>query len=103
MVLPSTQRPVSQPDTLAFEAVASTTLSRRMVLALVIGSVIAALVTLVMSGQLTGRVEKLAEGVSAIGSGNLGARVPVEGGDEIAPDSGGDTADDLAAGPEDGQ
>ena len=45
---------------------------------------IAALATLVMSGQLTGRVEKLAEGVSALGSGNLGARVPVEGGDEIA-------------------
>jgi signal transduction histidine kinase len=84
VVLPSAGRPTLQPDTLAFEAVASTTLSRRMVLALVIGSVIAALATLVMSGQLTGRVEKLAEGVSAIGRGNLGARVPVEGGDEIA-------------------
>lgn len=60
------------------------TLTRRIVIALVIGSVIAALVTVVLSGQLTGRVEKLAEGVHSLGRGNLSARVPVEGGDEIA-------------------
>jgi signal transduction histidine kinase len=60
------------------------TLKRRIVIALVIGSVIAALVTLVLSGQLTGRVEKLAEGVRSLGRGDLAARVPVEGGDEIA-------------------
>ena len=59
-------------------------LKRRIVIALVIGSVIAALVTLVLSGQLTGRVEKLAEGVRSLGRGDLAARVPVEGGDEIA-------------------
>jgi signal transduction histidine kinase len=59
-------------------------LKRRIAIALVIGSVIAALVTLVLSGQLTGRVEKLAEGVRSLGRGNLAARVPVRGGDEIA-------------------
>src|SRR5690606_17049652 len=48
------------------------------------GSVIAALVTLVLSRQLTGRVERLAEAVASLGSGNLQARVPVSGNDEIA-------------------
>lgn len=62
----------------------STTLTRRIPLALVIGSVIAALVTLVLSRQLTGRVERLAEAVASLGSGNLQARVPVSGNDEIA-------------------
>lgn len=62
----------------------ATVLKRRIALALVIGSVIAALATLVLSGQLTGRVEKLAEGVRSLGRGDLAARVPVEGGDEIA-------------------
>jgi signal transduction histidine kinase len=84
VMLPNAERQGMPPDTLSFEAVAGTTLSRRIVLALVIGSVIAALVTLVMSGQLTGRVEKLADGVRALGGGDLAARVPVEGGDEIA-------------------
>jgi signal transduction histidine kinase len=63
---------------------AAGTHKRRIAIALVIGSVIAALVTLVLSGQLTGRVERLAEGVRSLGRGNLTARVPVDGGDEIA-------------------
>jgi two-component system sensor histidine kinase BaeS len=54
------------------------------VIALVVGSVIAALVTLVLSGQLTGRVEKLAHAVGSLGRGDLSARVAVEGRDEIA-------------------
>ena len=83
VVLPALAARLSAPDH-AMPASSVSLLKRRIVIALVIGSVIAALVTLVLSGQLTGRVEKLAEGVRALGRGNLSARVPVEGGDEIA-------------------
>lgn len=61
-----------------------TALIRRIMIALVTGSAVAALVTLLLSRQLAGRVERLAAGVRALGRGNLAARVPVDGGDEIA-------------------
>jgi two-component system sensor histidine kinase BaeS len=84
VVLPPLASRVDVRDTLSIPSLGSSTLSRRIVIALVVGSVIAALVTLVLSRQLTRRVENLAEAVGALGRGNLAARVPVEGGDEIA-------------------
>ncbi|HRP09172.1 MAG TPA: ATP-binding protein, partial [Gemmatimonadales bacterium] len=75
----------SLPSVLGAEARSSgAPLMRRITLALIIGSVIAALVTFILSGQLTGRVEKLAAAVRDLGGGRLSARVPVQGSDEIA-------------------
>jgi two-component system sensor histidine kinase BaeS len=59
-------------------------LTRRIVLAVLIGSVLAALVTLAISGPLLGRVGELSRAVARLGRGDLAARVPVRGGDEIA-------------------
>jgi signal transduction histidine kinase len=59
-------------------------LQRRILQAVLVGSVIAALLTLVLSGRLTGRVTTLAGAVGELGRGNLAARVPVEGADEVA-------------------
>lgn len=84
VVLPPLTGAVALQDSLAIPSLSSSTLTRRIVIALVVGSVIAALVTLVLSGQLTGRVEKLAHAVGSLGRGDLSARVAVEGRDEIA-------------------
>jgi signal transduction histidine kinase len=59
-------------------------LTRRVGMALLVGSVVAALLTVLLSGRLTGRIEQLAVVTRDLGRGNLGARVPVAGGDEIA-------------------
>lgn len=59
-------------------------LQRKLVAGVLAGSVIAAIVTLTLSGTLTGRVTALAEAAGALGRGNLSARVPVSGHDEVA-------------------
>jgi signal transduction histidine kinase len=63
---------------------AGAVLQRRIVQALLVGSAIAALLTLMLSGRLTGRVTTLAGAAGELGRGNLAARVPVEGHDEVA-------------------
>ncbi|HET9066156.1 MAG TPA: ATP-binding protein [Gemmatimonadales bacterium] len=63
---------------------ASTALLGRVRWALVIGSILAALVTFAISGPLLGRVGELVRATSRLGRGDLAARVPVQGSDEIA-------------------
>lgn len=59
-------------------------LQRRILQAVLIGSLIAAILTLILSGRLTGRITALAGAAGELGRGNLAARVPVEGADEVA-------------------
>ncbi|MGD9523352.1 MAG: ATP-binding protein [Gemmatimonadales bacterium] len=63
---------------------ASVALAARVRWALLIGSILAAVVTLAISGPLLGRVGELSRAVARLGRGDLAARVAVRGGDEIA-------------------
>jgi two-component system sensor histidine kinase BaeS len=59
-------------------------LVRRILVALAIGSLLAAVATLLLSGPLVGRVTELARAVRAVQGGNFAARAPVRGADELA-------------------
>ena len=71
-------------DDPAAEAAPGRALQRRILQAVLVGSLIAAILTLVLSGRLTGRITALAGAAGELGRGNLAARVPVEGDDEVA-------------------
>lgn len=58
--------------------------TRRMLYALVIGSVVAAIATALLTSQILGRVRDLAAAVRAMRGGNLAQRVEVRGRDELA-------------------
>lgn len=57
---------------------------RQVLIALGVGSVLAAVATLLLSRPLVGRVGELAEAVRALRRGDLAARAPVRGRDELA-------------------
>lgn len=58
-------------------------LTQRIKLALIIGSILAALVTLAISGPLLGRVGELSRATDRLRRGDLGARVNARGSDEL--------------------
>ncbi len=62
---------------------ATTVLTQRIKLALVIGSVLAAILTLAVSGPLLGRVGELSRATDRLRDGDLGVRVDASGGDEL--------------------
>ncbi|MEZ4379018.1 MAG: ATP-binding protein [Gemmatimonadales bacterium] len=82
VVLPTLHAKVSTAA--APEPEASVALAARVRWALLIGSILAALVTVAISGPLLGRVGELSRAVARLGRGDLAARVDVRGGDEIA-------------------
>lgn len=62
---------------------ATAVLSQRIKLALIIGSILAALVTLAISGPLLGRVGELSRATDRLRHGDLAARVNARGSDEL--------------------
>jgi signal transduction histidine kinase len=67
----------------SLDATRSTILTQRIKLALVVGSILAALVTLAISGPLLGRVGELSRATDRLRHGDLGARVDTRGSDEL--------------------
>ncbi|MEP6591480.1 MAG: ATP-binding protein [Gemmatimonadota bacterium] len=59
-------------------------LSRRIVIAVLVGSLLSAVVTLLIARPLLGRVEELSRATAALREGKLDSRVPVRGNDEVA-------------------
>lgn len=72
------------PDGADAQAARRALLTRRILFALAIGSVLAAAATVLLSRPLVGRVSDLARAVRAVQEGDLAARAVVQGRDELA-------------------